>query len=145
METLTLFKSNLWHLDKIVIGIFLTSVVAKINFKLLGGSSKVLSNPLKACLDNMCTSSIMKILNFALVGLYFEFSISSLTSSIPVLDAASISKTSMCFDSIISLQVGHGFSVLQFTFVLEFFSQLRDFAINLAVVVFPTPLMPVNK
>ena len=28
----TLFKSYLWHLDSIVVGIFLTSVVAKINF-----------------------------------------------------------------------------------------------------------------
>ena len=50
---LTLFKSNLWHLDKIVTGIFLTSVVASINFKLGGGSSKVLSNPLKACFESM--------------------------------------------------------------------------------------------
>jgi hypothetical protein len=66
-----------------------------INFKLEGGSSKVLSKPLKACFDNICTSSIMNILNFALVGLYFEFSINSRISSIPVLEAASISKISI--------------------------------------------------
>ena len=94
-STPTLLRSNLWHLDKIVTGIFLTSVVASINFKLGGGSSKVLSNPLNACFESMCTSSIINILNFALVGLYFEFSINSLTSSIPVLDAASISKISI--------------------------------------------------
>tara|TARA_B100001741_G_scaffold283108_1_gene257856 strand:+ start:673 stop:957 length:285 start_codon:yes stop_codon:yes gene_type:complete len=35
-------RSNLWHLDTTVIGIFLISVVAKINFKYSGGSSKVL-------------------------------------------------------------------------------------------------------
>ena len=50
---LTLFKSNLWHRDKIVTGIFLTSVVAKMNFKLGGGSSKVFNKPLKACFESM--------------------------------------------------------------------------------------------
>ena len=88
-------SSNLWHLERIVTGIFLTSVVAKINFKLGGGSSKVFNNPLKACFDNIWTSSIINILYLALVGLYFEFSINSLMSSIPVFEAASISKISM--------------------------------------------------
>ena len=41
------------HLDKIVTGIFLTSVVARINFNLSGGSSKVLSSPLNACFESM--------------------------------------------------------------------------------------------
>ena len=34
-----LLKSNLWHLERIVIGSFWGSVVAKINITLLGGSS----------------------------------------------------------------------------------------------------------
>ena len=68
---------------------------AKINFKYSGGSSKVFSKALNACLLNMCTSSIMKILNFEDVGPYLENSIKSLTSSTPVLLAASISRTSI--------------------------------------------------
>ena len=52
-STLTLLRSNLWQRDKIVTGIFLTSVVAKINFKLGGGSSKVFSKPLKACFESI--------------------------------------------------------------------------------------------
>ena len=50
---LTLDKSNLWHLDRIVTGIFFSSVVAKINFKYSGGSSKVFKRALKACLLNI--------------------------------------------------------------------------------------------
>ena len=49
----TLCKSNLWHLEIIVTGIFLTSVVAKINFKCRGGSSRVFKSPLKACFDSI--------------------------------------------------------------------------------------------
>ena len=85
-------------------GIFLTSVVAKINFKCGGGSSKVFKRPLNACLLNICTSSKIITLYFALVGLYFDDSINSRTSSIPVLDAASISKISRCFEFEISSQ-----------------------------------------
>ena len=44
-------KSNLWHLETIVTGTFLISVVAKINFKYSGGSSKILSRALKAADD----------------------------------------------------------------------------------------------
>ena len=47
----TLLRSNLWHLESIVTGIFFTSVVAKINFKLGGGSSKVFNKPLKTIDD----------------------------------------------------------------------------------------------
>ena len=43
-------------------------------------------------------------LNFALVGAYREESISSLIESIPVFDAASISRQSSIFESLISLQ-----------------------------------------
>ena len=47
------------YLDKIVVGIFLTSVVAKINLTWGGGSSKVFNSPLKAAVDNIWTSSMI--------------------------------------------------------------------------------------
>ena len=90
----TLLRSKRWHLDKIVTGIFLTSVVAKINFTCSGGSSNVFNKALNALLESICTSSIIKILNKLFTGLYFTLSIISRTSSTPVLLAASISITS---------------------------------------------------
>ena len=56
-ELLTLAKSNLWHLDIIVIGTFFISVVANINFRYSGGSSKVLRREFHACLESMWHSS----------------------------------------------------------------------------------------
>ena len=54
MSSLAIFlKSKRWHLDKIVAGNFCGSVVAKINFTCAGGSSNVLSNALKAPVDNI--------------------------------------------------------------------------------------------
>ena len=52
-DDLILDKSNLWHLETTVIGIFLISVVAKINFKYAGGSSSVFNKALNACLLNI--------------------------------------------------------------------------------------------
>ena len=49
-KDLTLDRSNRWHLDITVTGIFFISVVANINFKYSGGSSSVLSKALNACL-----------------------------------------------------------------------------------------------
>ena len=46
-------KSNLWHLERIVVGNFCGSVVAKINFTCAGGSSSVFNNALKAPVDNI--------------------------------------------------------------------------------------------
>ena len=94
-DDFTLERSNLWHLETTVIGIFLISVVAKINFKYSGGSSKVFNKALNACLLNIWTSSMINILYLDEVGPYLENSIKSLTSSTPVLLAASISNTSM--------------------------------------------------
>ena len=50
-------NSTIWHLDKIVCGIFCGSVVTRITIKCSGGSSKVFNNALKECLLNICTSS----------------------------------------------------------------------------------------
>ena len=52
-------KSKRWQRDRMVIGIFSTSVVAKMNLTCGGGSSSVLSRALKAALDSMWTSSMM--------------------------------------------------------------------------------------
>ena len=90
----------------------------------------------------MCTSSIIKILYLAEVGPYLENSIRSLTSSTPVLLAASISRTSIWLELIIDSQFSQKFSLHIFSIPFE---QFNAFATILAVVVFPIPLMPVNK
>ena len=97
---------------------------------------------LKALVDSICTSSIINILNLDEVGPYFENSIKSLTSSTPVLLAASISKTSIWLEFEIDSQFLQSFSLQIFSVP---FKQLSAFATNLAVVVFPTPLMPVKR
>ena len=127
-----------------MIGIFLISVVANINFRYSGGSSRVFNKALKACLLSMCTSSIIKILYLAVVGPYLENSIKSLTSSTPVLLAASISSTSIWLEFDMALQFSHA-STLSLHGLSISFKQIKDFATILAMVVFPTPLMPVNK
>jgi len=62
-------KSYLWHLDIIVSGTLCVSVVAKINFTNSGGSSNIFKSALNAHLESICTSSIIYILYFAIVGL----------------------------------------------------------------------------
>ena len=57
-----LLKSKRWHLEIIVGGILCTSVVQKINFAWLGGSSSVLRSALNAWLVSICTSSIIMTL-----------------------------------------------------------------------------------
>ena len=84
----------------------------------------------------------MKILYFEEVGPYLEKSIKSLTSSTPVLLAASISKTSIWLELVIDLQFSHKFSLHKFSIP---FKQLSAFATILAVVVLPIPLIPVKR
>ncbi len=43
-----LLKSNLWHLESIVVGSFCGSVVASTNFTCSGGSSNVFKSALNA-------------------------------------------------------------------------------------------------
>ncbi len=52
-------KSNRWHRERIVIGIFVGSVVQKMNLTCSGGSSRVFSRALKASRVSMWTSSMM--------------------------------------------------------------------------------------
>ena len=64
----TRLKSNLWHLDLIVSGIFSGSVVASMKTVCEGGSSSILSSALKAPFESMCTSSIIYTLFLAFEG-----------------------------------------------------------------------------
>ena len=52
-------RLNCRQRDRTVIGTFCGSVVARMNFTCSGGSSKVFNIALKACVESMCTSSIM--------------------------------------------------------------------------------------
>ena len=84
----------------------------------------------------------MNTLNFATVGAYLENSIDSLTSSTPVLLAASISNTSMWFELIMDSQLVQKLSLHKLSTPL---SQFSAFATILANVVFPIPLIPVKR
>ena len=88
------------------------------------------------------TSSKYKIFIIDEVGPYLENSIKSLTSSTPVLLAASISRTSIWFEFVIASQFSQIFSLHKFSIP---FRQFNALATILAVVVLPIPLIPVNK
>ena len=82
----------------------------------------------------------MKILYFEEVG-YRENSIKSLTSSTPVLDA----HPSLKHQCDLSLILSYNFHK-NYCYKLSIpFLQLRDFAKILAIVVLPTPRIPVNR
>ena len=122
-------------------GIFCGSVVASMNLMCSGGSSKVFSIELKACLDSICTSSMTNTLKRPRVGAYTALSCSSRMSSMPVFVAASISIRSTKRPLSISVQAEHapqGVAVMPV-------SQLSDFARMRASVVLPTPRVPVNR
>ena len=141
--TVTFLKSNLWQREIMVSGILWGSVVARIKMAWLGGSSKVLSRALKASVVSMWTSSIIKTLNFPCEGEKRTFSRSWRISSMPLLEAASISIKSRKLPAISCLQWSH---LLQDSASPSFlFSQLTDLANRRAVVVLPVPLGPVKR
>ena len=74
------------------------------------------------------------------MGGYFICSLNVLISSIPLLDAPSISITSIFLPSVISLQFEQPLQGSKFCKLL----QLSAFAIMRAVVVLPTPRGPVK-
>ena len=76
------------------------------------------------------------------VGAYLENSISSFVFSTELLLAASSSKTSILLELVILSQFSHKFSLHKFSIP---FMQLSALATILAVVVLPTPRIPVNK
>ena len=136
-----LLKSNLWHLEIIVAGIFCGSVVANINIIYSGGSSNVFNNALKAPIESIWTSSIIYTLYFDIDGTKLTLFFISLISSTPLFDAASISIISGLLLLLNDLQFSHS---LQASPSL-LFKQLIAFANNFALLVLPVPLGPVNK
>ena len=139
--TVTLLKSNLWHLDKIVAGILCGSVVANIKITYEGGSSNVFNRALNAPCDNIWTSSIIYTLYLALVGEYLTFSLSSLISSTLLLEAASISTTSIILSCNISLHTSHSLQGSCSILSKQFTALANIFAVD----VLPVPLVPENK
>ena len=127
-------------------GIFLISVVAKINFTFSGGSSSVFNNALKAAFDNIWTSSIIYTLNLPSLGEYITASMISLIPSTPVLLAASTSITSRKFPLLIDIHGEHWLHISKVgSLIFPSPTQFKAFAIILAVVVLPTPLIPVKR
>ena len=139
---LKVLKSYLWHLEITVSGIFSISVVASINNICCGGSSNIFKSALKASLVNICTSSIMYIFFLHLTGRYPVLSLRSLISSIPRLEAASISIISIELPFTISLQLSHSSQGIELG---PLFKQFIPFAISLAIVVLPTPRGPLKR
>ena len=84
---------------------------------------------------------MIKILNLALAGKYFIFSLIFLISSIPLLEAPSISITSTSSPTAIFLHSSHSQQGVGVTP----FSQFNALAKILAIEVFPTPREPQNK
>ena len=75
-----------------------------------------------------------------------DFSLISLMSSMLLFDAASISIRSIMLPEFIDIQLSQNFlSPIGCKQQLGTFIQLTAFANTLAIVVFPTPLGPVNK
>ena len=134
-------RLNCKQRDSTVTGTFCGSVVAKMNLTCAGGSSSVLSIALKALLESMWTSSMIYTLKRPTVGAYCALSSKSRMASTCVLEAASTSSISTKRPRSISVQAEHtphGVAVMPV-------SQLSDLAIIRAIVVLPTPRVPVNK
>ena len=125
----------------IVAGSFCGSVVASRNLTCGGGSSSVLSKALKLEFDSMCTSSIRYTLKRPRVGAYCTLSKISRVSSTLVRDAASTSIRSTKRPWLISKQLWHSPHGSE----LMPCSQFRHLAKIRAMVVLPTPRVPVNK
>src|SRR6266571_7341021 len=83
----------------------------------------------------------MKILYRLRAAAYFALSRSSRMLSTPVLEAASISKTSIDFPKVISSQDGHRLHGV----IVGPSTQFRPLARIRAVVVFPTPRVPKQR
>src|SRR3989344_1980710 len=113
-------KRKTWQRERMVSKSFSSSVVARMNSTWAGGSSSVFRSALKASLVSMWTSSMMYTLYLDSYGSVCTASLSSRTSSIPRLLAASISYRSTLL-------------------VPTAFAKIR------AKVVLPVPRVPENK
>ena len=119
----------------------LSSVVARMNIRWDGGSSRIFRRALKAGLESMCTSSMIYTLFRTVVGEKTASSRSMRTSSTPLLEAASSSATSITVPSSIPRQEGHWLQGLPLTGLSQFTALARI----RAQVVFPVPLVPMNR
>ena len=134
-------KLCLWQRDRIVAGTFCSSVVARINIRCAGGSSKIFSRALKAAMESICTSSMMYTRFFTAVGENTASSRRARTLSTPLLEAASSSTTSRIEPSRMPRQDGHCPQGLPFTGC----SQLTARAKMRAQVVLPVPRVPMKR
>ena len=129
------------HRDIIVAGTLCGSVVARIKVTKLGGSSRVFNSALKASFVSICTSSIMYTFCLPIEGLYSIFSFNSRISSIPRLEAASISIKSKNFPASNAKHISHSPQGSPFFNLV----QLSAFAKIRAVVVLPVPRGPIKR
>src|SRR5208337_3386278 len=104
---LILENGRCWQRESTVGGIFLGSVVAGTKITWGGGSSRVFKRALKAEPESICASSIIYTLYRPADGAYRTFSLRSLILSTPVLEAPSISETSIEEPSATSRHDGH--------------------------------------
>ena len=61
-------NENRWHRERIVAGTLCSSVVARMNTRCSGGSSRIFSSALNAGVESMCTSSMMYTRFFSTAG-----------------------------------------------------------------------------
>ena len=85
-------KSYIWQRLRMVGRILCFSVVARMKMTCAGGSSSVFKKALKAAVESMCTSSMMKTLYLPTCGGMRVCSISVLMCSTELFEAASSSK-----------------------------------------------------
>ena len=134
-------KENCWHRDLMVAGTLCSSVVAKMNIRCSGGSSKIFSSALKAAVESMCTSSTIYTRLRTAAGVYTASSRRARTWSTPLLEAASSSSTSRMEPLSMPRQDGHWLQGLPSTGCSQFTARARI----LAQVVLPVPRVPVNR
>ena len=135
-------KSYIWQRLRIVGRILCFSVVARMKMTCAGGSSSVFRKALKAAVESMCTSSMIKTLYFPNCGGMRVCSMSVLICSTELFDAASSSKMFSERCSLNDWQLSHS---LQASPSAVGFWQLMALAKIRAQVVLPTPRGPQNR
>ena len=134
-------KLKRWQRERIVAGTFRSSVVARMNMRCSGGSSRILSRALKALAESMCTSSTMYTRFLTSAGEKTASSRRARMLSTPLLLAASISTTSIMLPASMPRQAAHSPQGLPSTGC----SQLTARARSLAQVVLPVPRVPTKR
>ena len=88
-------KEKRWQRERMVAGMDCNSVVARMKSRCAGGSSMIFSSALNALVESMCTSSIIYTRVLTSEGVNCASSRNARILSTPLLEAASISSTSM--------------------------------------------------